>query len=125
MIAVDSSTIIAFFEGESGNDVDIFENGLNSQIIAIPPIVLTEILSEPKLPNIIIENLINIPTLELNSGFWERAGITRSIILNKGLKCRLADALIAQSCIDYEVPIITRNKDFRHFEKYTHLKVIW
>jgi predicted nucleic acid-binding protein len=30
---------------------------------------------------------------------------------------RLADTLIAQSCIDHHVPLITRDVDFRHFAK--------
>jgi len=33
----------------------------------------------------------------------------------------LADTLIAQSCIDYRVPLITRDSDFRHFAKYCGL----
>jgi len=30
----------------------------------------------------------------------------------------LADTLIAQICIDHDVPLITRDKDFRHFAKH-------
>jgi predicted nucleic acid-binding protein len=35
--------------------------------------------------------------------------------LAKGLKARLADTLIAQSCLDHGVPLITHDTDFRHF----------
>jgi predicted nucleic acid-binding protein len=27
----------------------------------------------------------------------------------------LADTLIAQACLDHEVPLVTRDPDFRHF----------
>jgi predicted nucleic acid-binding protein len=39
----------------------------------------------------------------------------RGKVLAKGLRARLADALIAQSCIDHRVPLVTRDDDFRHF----------
>jgi predicted nucleic acid-binding protein len=35
----------------------------------------------------------------------------------------LGDALIAQSCIDHDVPLITRDTDFRHFAKHCGLKL--
>jgi len=125
MIAVDTSTLIAFLKGEKGNDVDELDSCLESQIIYLTPLVLTEILSDPGLPVKIINNLLKIPLLDTTEGFWERAGKTRSRILSKSLKCRIADSIIAQSCIDYGVPLITRDKDFRHFEKYTEIKIIW
>jgi predicted nucleic acid-binding protein len=35
----------------------------------------------------------------------------------------LADALIAQSCIDHEISLIARDGDFRHFAKHCGLKL--
>jgi len=32
--------------------------------------------------------------------------------------------LIAQSCIDYEAPLITCDSDFRHFSKHFGLKLL-
>ena len=125
MIAVDTSTLIAFLKGEKGNDVEELDSCLKSRIIVLPPPVLTEILSDPRLPSTLTETLLDLPLLEINEVFWERAGKTRAKILSKSLKCRIADSIIAQSCIDNSVPLITRDKDFRHFEKYTKLNVIW
>jgi predicted nucleic acid-binding protein len=36
-------------------------------------------------------------------------------VLAKGRKARLGDALIAQSCIDGGVALVTRDRDFRAF----------
>jgi len=125
MIAVDTSTLIAYLKGEKGNDIDELDTCLASQIITLPPLVITEIISDPKLPVKIIDNLLKIPLLELKQGFWERAGLTRAKIISKSLKCRVVDSIIAQCCIDHDIALITRDKDFRHFEKHTGLKVVW
>jgi predicted nucleic acid-binding protein len=46
---------------------------------------------------------------------WERAGLLRAGALKQRRKARIGDALIAQSCIDQSVPLVTRDKDVRHF----------
>jgi len=56
-------------------------------------------------------------------GFWERAGESRRLILLKGLKAKLADTLVAQCCIDADVPLIARDGDFRHFAQWCGLKL--
>jgi predicted nucleic acid-binding protein len=53
--------------------------------------------------------------LELRLGFWWRAGELRANTLREGYKAKLADVLIAQSCIDHDVVLITNDADFRHF----------
>jgi predicted nucleic acid-binding protein len=44
-------------------------------------------------------------------------------LLGKGLKARLGDALVAQACIDHNIPLIARDGDFRHFVKHCGLKL--
>jgi predicted nucleic acid-binding protein len=39
------------------------------------------------------------------------------------LKAKVADALIAQSCIDHDVALITRDRGFRHFAKHCGLRL--
>jgi predicted nucleic acid-binding protein len=79
------------------------------------PVVLTELLSDPQLPARVAALLKDLPMLEVTDGYWERAGILRSEILSRKLKARLADALIAQSCLDHDVTLVSRDSDFRHF----------
>jgi predicted nucleic acid-binding protein len=47
----------------------------------------------------------------------------RTLILSKGLKARLADALIAQCCIDAGATLVCRDRDFRHFARWGGLKL--
>jgi predicted nucleic acid-binding protein len=65
----------------------------------------------------------DIPLLEVDKDYWLRAADTRKKILSRKLRARLADTLIAQSCIDHDVALITRDVDFRHFAKHCGLKL--
>jgi len=56
--------------------------------------------------------------------YWERAGRARAILRKLKLKARTADALIAQSCIDHDVPLLTRDKDFEVYAKHCGLKLV-
>ena len=49
MIAVDTSTWIAYLEGEGGEDVDVLDRALQDRQVVMAPVVLTEMLSDPKL----------------------------------------------------------------------------
>src|SRR5689334_13340479 len=83
----------------------------------LPPVVLTELLSNSSLTSADRELVFHLPILPLEDGFWQRAGLIRSDLLRRGLKAKLADCLIAQSCIDNDAPLITYDRDFRHFER--------
>jgi predicted nucleic acid-binding protein len=115
VIAADTSTWIAFFEGASGRDVELLDRALGDRQVLMAPAVLTELLSDPKLPADVRATLADIPLLEVTGGFWQRAGELRALVLAKRRKARLGDALIAQSCLDGGVPLITRDRDFRAF----------
>ncbi len=121
MIAVDSSSFIAYLKENEGQDVQWIANALENHILAFPPVVITEILSNGLLPTNLINTIMRLPTLAILPDFWSRAGIMRAKVLAQKLKARLADTLIAQSCIDHGVPLITRDTDFRHFVKYADL----
>jgi hypothetical protein len=47
----------------------------------------------------------------------------RRVVLRKGCKARVGNALIAQSCIDHDIALITRDRDFRHFVAHCGLKL--
>ena len=53
--------------------------------------------------------------IEVRPGYWRRAGELRAKVLAKRRKARLGDALIAQSCIDHGIALLTRDRDFRAF----------
>ena len=124
MIAADTSSIVAFLEGEAGDDTDIIQSALDHQQLVLPPVVLTEILSDPALPRAVRTLLSGLPILDLEPGFWERAGVLRAAILKQKKKARVADALIAQSCLDQSTPLVTRDRDFRHFARAAGLPLL-
>jgi predicted nucleic acid-binding protein len=115
MIAADTSTWIAFLEGDGGEDVQLLDQALEDRQVLMAPVVLTEILSDPKLPSSVAQTLSELPLIEVVSGYWERAGALRARVLAKRHKARLGDALIAQSCLDRGIPLLTRDRDFRAF----------
>ena len=88
--------------------------------------VRTEILSDPVLSSAVSETLSELPLIEVSPGYWQRAGDLRAKVLAKRRKARLGDALIAQSCIDRGIPLLTRDRDFRAFADAAGLDlVIW
>lgn len=125
MIAIDTSSWIAFFSDREpdGDDTVLVESALADRQACLPPVVLTEILSDPKLPRPVAALLEELPLLEPRSGFWTRSGMLRARLLARGQRARLADTLIAQTCIDHGVRLVTRDADFRHFARIAGLRL--
>ena len=124
MIAADTSTWIAFLEGESGTDVQMLATALGDRQVVMAPAVLTELLSDPQLPASAARSLGDLPLINVDPGYWQRAGRLRARVLARNRKARLGDALIAQSCIDGSVSLLTRDRDFRAFVETAGLKLL-
>ncbi len=115
MIAADTSTWIAFFRGETGADIELLDQALRDRQVVMVPVVLTELLSDPKLSAEVAKTLSQLPLMEIDARYWRRAGELRAKVLAKRRKVRLGDALIAQSCVDRGISLLTRDGDFRAF----------
>jgi predicted nucleic acid-binding protein len=113
MIAADTSTWIAFFQTIPGQDTQLLEQALKDRQVLMIPAVLTELLSDPGLSLQDAETLAAVPTIDIQVGYWKRAGLLRATVLLKGRRARLGDALIAQSCLDQNIALLTRDRDFR------------
>jgi len=124
VIAADTSTWIAFLQGDSGEDADLLDKALQDRQVLMAPAVLTELLSDPKLPPAVAATLSEVPLTDITAGYWERAGTLRAQVLAKRLKARLGDTLIAQSCIDRGISLITRDRDFGAFTKAANLELV-
>jgi predicted nucleic acid-binding protein len=124
MIAADTSTWVAFLEGAEGEDAQLLDRALEHRQVVMVPIVLTELLSDPKLPSGVAETLSEVPLIEIEPGYWQRAGTLRASVLGKRRKARLGDALIAQTCIDRGIPLLTRDRDFRTFAEAAGLDLV-
>jgi predicted nucleic acid-binding protein len=124
MIAADTSSWIAFLEGDLGQDAELLKQALTDHQILMVPVVLTELLSGPLLSSSAAETLAAVPMIDLAPGYWQRAGLLRAKVLSAGRKARLGDALIAQTCVDRNVPLLTRDRDFRAFADAAALNLI-
>jgi hypothetical protein len=122
LIATDTSSLVAYLSGEGGEDVARIDAAIATRELRLPPPVVSELLSKPD-PSAIEALLSEIPLMDLTPGFWERAGRARRVLRLHGLKAALADALIAQCCIDADVALIARDRDYRHFERWCGLKL--
>jgi len=117
LIAIDTSAFVRFFEGAQDRTRVLVREAVREHTAAIPPIVLAELFSNPDMREDLRVALSSIDLLPVQEGAWQRAGILRASLLRRGLKAHLADCLIAQSCIDNDAPLITYDRDFRHFER--------
>ena len=124
MIAAGTSTWVAFLEGARGEDFQLLDRALEGRQVLMVPVVLTELLSDPKLPSSVAETLSEVPLIETGPDYWQRAGSLRARVLAKRRKARLGDALIAQSCIDRGIPLVTRDRDFRAFAQAAGLDLL-
>ena len=123
MIAADTSTWIAFLRDEPGADCEQLDRALANNAVAMPPVVLAELFSRIGVAQEAVRVLEAVPVLEILPGYWRRAGELRARVLALGRRARLGDALIAQSCLDHGMDLITRDSDFRAFAAAGGLKL--
>jgi predicted nucleic acid-binding protein len=123
VIAADTSSLVLYFAGDKGSDVTLIEDALSRGALCLPPVVLTELLSDPSSRGRLAPIVTGWRLLAVTEDYWLRASETRSRLIAKGLRARIPDALIAQSCIDHDVALIARDNDFRHFAKHCGLKL--
>jgi predicted nucleic acid-binding protein len=117
LIAVDTSSLRRFLAGSTGHDVDLVRDAVGNARVSLPPAVLCETLSDPALPENVFEDISALPVLAIIDGYWIRAALLRAALIKGGNKAKLADVLIAQSCIDHQLPLVTHDRDFRHFKR--------
>jgi predicted nucleic acid-binding protein len=124
MIAADTSTWVAFLEGGAGADIELLDRALADRQVLMVPVVLSELLSDPKLSSDVARTLSEVPLVQIETDYWQRAGMLRAKVLAKRRKARLGDALIAQSCIDRGISLLTRDRDFRAFAQAAGLDLV-
>ena len=123
MIAIDSSSFIAYLGGDKGPDVQATGLALEHRQAIIPPVALSELLSDASISHAVRRLFERLPLLEIIDGYWARAGFLRARVLSRGRRARLADTLIAQSCLDHDVELVTRDADFGHFADVAGLRI--
>jgi predicted nucleic acid-binding protein len=121
VIAADTSSLIAYLNRAGGDDIDRIEAAMSSDTLRLAPMVITELATGGATS--VQEFLATAVLLPITDGYWLRAGINRRLLRSKGLKAATSDTLIAQCCIDADVPLIARDTDFRHFAEWCGLKL--
>jgi predicted nucleic acid-binding protein len=115
LIAIDTSSLRRWSRREAGEDILMTRAAILSGEAILPPIVLSEALSSPAVESEFVAFVLSLPLLPIDESYWKRAGDLRRSVLEAGHKAKLADALIAQVCIDNNTALITHDVDFRHF----------
>jgi hypothetical protein len=93
VIAADTSTWVAYLQGAPGTDVELLDQALQDRQVLMVPVVLSEILSNPKLSAEVAQYLSELPMIEPSPGYWARAGMLRAGVLATGRKARLGGFL--------------------------------
>ena len=123
MICSDTSSLARYLDGDAGRDVDLLIEAVDEATLVLSPPTITELLSHAVERPLLASLLSNAVVLPLLPGFWERAGLTRRKVRAFGLKAKLADTLIAQCCIDADIPLIAHDRGFRHFATHCGLQL--
>ncbi len=118
MIGADTSAWIDYSKGIHSPGAKRLEMALSNGTLVMPMPVVFEIFSSPGLITEAEQAIQQLPQLKITSGFWLRAAAMRRKLLQKGLKARSMDCLIAQNCLDHDVPLIVADTDYRHFKKF-------
>ncbi len=81
-------------------------------------------MSDPRLAKDVERLIQDIPVLSVLDGYWVRAGKLRARLVAARRRAPLADALIAQSCLDHDVPLVSRDVDFGPLARLTRLRLL-
>jgi predicted nucleic acid-binding protein len=123
MLCLDTSSLIAYLQGEEGADVDMIDQALIDQVGVLSPVTVMELFSDPDLSPTLRRTNLELPALSITEGFWERAGLLRTKVFRIARRATLADTLIAQSCLDHRATLVTRDRDFMVFVSTAGLRV--
>jgi predicted nucleic acid-binding protein len=123
-LIADSSIWIDFFRGEKGDDIDFFELSLQEGRILMAPVVLSELLSSHRISEETEKFLLDLEFTEPKPGFWQKAGKLRRDLAKTGFHASLPDCLITQTCLEYRLPLLTRDQGIKKFGPKLGLTVL-
>jgi predicted nucleic acid-binding protein len=124
LIVADSSVLIPWAEGIVTAKTNLLDYHIQQETLRVAPVSITELLSTRDVRPVIRIVAEMLDVLEMRVGYWERAGLLRGKCLAAGRRARLADALIAQTCLDEDLPLLTNDGDFDVFRQIGGLKLV-
>ena len=81
MIAVDTSAFILYFQNSEHPITQKIESLLSANSAVLPPVVLSELLSDPVLPDELRRYLSDLIVLDVLPDYWVRVGNMRQKLL--------------------------------------------
>lgn len=124
MIVADSSVLIPWAEGHVTVKTDLLDYHIGQNTLRVVPVSITELLSARDLRPEIRLVAETLDLLQFQDGYWVRAGLLRGLCLSAGRRARLADTLIAQACLDADLPLLTNDADFDVFASVGGLRLV-
>ena len=124
MIGIDASVAIPWFEGADYAEVRLMGELVRNNTAMYPAVVVTEVLSGARATSALSAAFPDAVILPIQPGYWVRAGQLRSRIELLGRRARLADTLVAQACLDADIPLLARDTDFGVFEEAAGLRLV-
>jgi predicted nucleic acid-binding protein len=124
MTCADTSSFVAYIHGEQGSDVELVDRALRDYSLVLAPASVAELLSDTLLTPSQEKTVLGLQQLEITPGYWARVGQLRANLFRRGFRPKIADTLIAQSCLDHSVPLVTRDRDFTAFQKFAGLSIL-
>lgn len=124
MIAVDTSTLAHYTNGLNTAQTRRLAVAIEQDEAVLPAVVATEYLSWPGLTGGQVQILELLGRLPIEHDYWMRAGFLRAAILRAGRKAKLGDTLIAQSCLDAGLPLLSSDGDFAVFRDVAGLRLV-
>jgi predicted nucleic acid-binding protein len=115
LIAIDTSSFSRYLAGIRAEDTRLVAEALGNGIAVVPGVAVTELLSNPELSGGSRSIVLSVRIPKVLDGFWRRAAALRRGAVTEGYNSAIADVLIAQTCIDYDLPLVTYDSDFRAF----------
>lgn len=123
MIA-DTSIWIDHFLGKPGEDLDLFRSSLNDGRVVMAPAVLAELLSSTVMTADVEKALSEMPFAHPTPDFWKNTGKLRRLLAKQGTNASLADCLVVQSCLEGDLPLLTRDQGIKKFAEKAGLTLV-
>ncbi len=127
MILVDSSVWIDYFSGNGSPETDFLDGVLGVRAVATGDLILTEVLQgfrhdkDYKTAKRLLEELTIFELLGKKMAIKSADNFRK--LRKKGLTIRkTADVIIASFCIEYDLPLLFSDKDFKPFVEYLGLR---
>ena len=122
-VIVDTSVWVDYL---TGKDIPVLGDALRQGSVALPPIVLAELISgahRPRERAALINFLSELPLCETARDHWIRVGELRRRCREKGLSVSTPDAHVAQCALDADALLLTRDCIFSDIARHADLRL--